>query len=323
MQKEFHKAKIKALKKSRKCMYGSCQEFAIKSHVLQKNGILREISNQNHIIEHVASNPFETDTKGISDFKLIGINNAYSFKGFCSKHDTEIFAPIETNEQLDFNNPTQQALFCYRGLCQEIRRKEISLEQLNAIRKDFPVELLEIIDALADGYKDGLENLNYFKSELENSISNDEFSAFQFDTIKIPYIELCISVPLNVGDIEIPEDNNYEKWRDNKVIPFTTSFINVFPKEGASYLITGYLKKHPCSWTKKFANKIKASKKKEIFKELSDLVTLRLEFWAISKEVYKSICPNDIERFKLLEMQNALNHSPSLSTDINFFENIE
>lgn len=322
MLKEFQDTIKNSEKKKRICMFNSCQDTAIRSHVLQKNGILREISVDNHLVERVGSNPFEMEEKGISDFKRIGINNVYTFHGFCQHHDTEIFKPIESDISLNFDLPNQQALFCYRGLCQEIRRKEIALEWITGIRNVFPSEFLNLLDSLVDGYEIGIRNLDYFKSELEICILKKNFDNFHFETIKIPRIDLCISVPLNVGEIEIPKDIDYETWKQIKKVPFVTSFINVFPKGENSFVILGYHNDYPCDWTANFSSRLKVSTKDEIFKELSDLVSLRLEFWAMSIPLFDSIDKNDLEKYKQLVIENVFNHSANMLTELNLFKNI-
>lgn len=322
MQKAILKARKKSEKKARNCMFNGCQNRAIKSHVLQKNGILREISENNHLIELSPSNPFEIHEKGINDFKSVGINNVYTFHGFCHTHDTEIFKLVETFSNLDFENINQQALFCYRGLCQEIRRKEIGIEWIIDLRKYFPNDHLILIDSLADGYFDGIKNLLFFKTELENCIKSNNYKPFHFETIKIPRIELCISVPLNIGELEIPDDRDYEKWRKNRVIPFTTSFINIFPKEKYSFIICGYHKKYQCTWTTDFIKRIINGTKQDILKELNDLVTLRLEFWAMSPSLFKKISKKQIDKYKDLFTENIYNFSPKLETELNLFDNI-
>lgn len=321
MKKAVLEARRKSEKKERNCMYNNCTHKTIKSHVLQKNGILREISENNHLIQMVPSNPFEMTEKGISDFKLVGINDVYTFQGFCATHDSNVFKSIETESTLNFYDNNQQALFCYRGLCQEIRRKEIATEWIVELKPHFPPAFLPLVESLIDGYNDGIENLNLFKSELEKNIISKNSDSFYFETIKIPKIELCISVPLNIGELNIPKDSNYKKWREEKQI-MPTSFINVFPKENESYVIVGFHKDYPCDWTINFIKKMKSENKKEIFKELSDLVTLRLEFWSMSKYLFNQIPQIKIAEFKFLLSQNVYNHSPKLETELNLFENI-
>jgi hypothetical protein len=321
MRKAVLEARRKSEKKERICMFNGCTHKTIKSHVLQKNGILREISVNNHLIQMIPTNPFEMNEKGISDFKLVGINDVYTFQGFCAIHDSNVFKLIETESTLNFFDKNQQALFCYRGLCQEIRRKEIATEWIVELKPHFPPPFLPLVESLIDGYNDGIENLNLFKNELEKNIISENSDSFYFETIKIPKIELCISVPLNIGELNIPKDSNYKKWREEKQI-MPTSFINVFPKENESYVIVGFHKDYPCDWTINFIKKMKAENKKEIFKELSDLVTLRLEFWSMSKYLFDQIPQIKIAEFKFLFSQNVYNHSPKLETELNLFENI-
>lgn len=302
-------------------MFSSCNDCAIKSHVLQKNGILHELSVDNHLIERVSANPFEMEEKGIADFKRIGINNVYTFYGFCQKHDTELFKLIETEKTLNLYNQNQQLLFCYRGLCQEIRRKEIALEMLRDLKSIIPKDLSFIVDSAVDGNEDGIKNLNYYKSELEDGITTGITDNFYFETLEIQRIELCISVPLNVGEDEIPENMDYEEWKKSKKTPFVTSFLNVFPKGSSTYVIVGYHREFPCNWTMKFIQKLKKSTRTEILKELSDLVTLRLEFWALSMPLFEKIEKTELKKLQELIEVNVFNHSEYMTTDINLFRN--
>lgn len=301
-------------------MFDGCSQRAIKSHVLQKNGILREISEDNHLIQLLPPSPFELNEKGISEFKNVGINDVYTFDGFCNTHDTEVFKTIETNANLDLKSKNQQVLFFYRGLCQELRRKEIGIEMLSELRGHFPAWMLDLIDLTLDGFRDGVKNITFFKNELESAIKTKSYDKFYAETVKLPRIELCISVPLNIGDLKIPGDNDYEKWKQTKKIPFSTSFINIFPKGRNTYAICGYHVDYPCEWTDNLIKELGTKDRDGIFKLLSDLVTLRLEFWTMSQKLFKSIGQSKLNRYKEIFSDNIFNHSPSLTTDLNLFE---
>jgi len=292
-------------------MFNGCQKKAIKSHVLQKNGILREISDKNHLVQFLPPNPFETAEKGMFDFKEIGVNDVYTFKGFCEEHDNKIFEPIESKSELNFTDPKQQTLFCYRGLCQEIRRKEISTEWLSDLIKICPIETIHLMQSSLNGYNHGIENLSFFKKELEKAINTNNYSSFKFTTIKIPRIELCISVPLNI------KASNQEDLN----IPYCTSFLNVFPKNDSTYVIGGFHQDFKCSWTNKFLMIMRSANKGKILKELSDLVTMRLEFWTMSPKLFKKIPSYAIEDYKRLFTANVFNHDSNLKTELNIFSN--
>ena len=311
---KFEELKKKSAQKTRSCMYQTCKMTAIKSHVLQKNGILNQIAYKGHIIERVSASSYKFGEKGIADFKKVGVNNAYCFHGFCLKHDTTIFAPIEFEKKLDLFSSLQQALFCYRGLCQEIRRKEIAVEWSEGLTYKNPLEFI-LFETNRRNSKLGIDNLDFFKFELENAIMKNNFTNFYFETIEIPRIDLCISVPMNI------EDKNNKKSSDNK-IPFVTSFLNVFPKGDSSYIIIGYHNDYKCFWTDSFVNRIKNRTKAQIFKELSDLISIRLEFWAMSISLFESINKEEIEKLKKIIMENTFDHSSELKTDLNLFKHL-
>ena len=66
---------------------------------------------------------------------------------------------------------------------------------------------------------------------------------------------------------------------------------------------------------------MRSSKKDKIFKELSDLVTMRLEFWAMSPKLFRQIPATDVEKYKKLFTQNVFNHDAELKTELNIFKN--
>jgi len=312
---EFEEIKRLSVRKTRKCMYRTCEMPSIKSHVLQKNGILNEISLKGHVIESVMANSYNHSEKEIADFKRIGVNNTYCFQGFCKNHDTAVFAPIEFEKKLDLNSLMHQALFCYRGLCQEIRRKEIVLEWLSSkVFNSNPWAFFFSVSHKKE-IKKGIQNLEYYKIALENSIETNTFDQFYFETIKIPRIDLCISVSLNI------EDKMNKKTKDD-VIPFVTSFLNIFPKGCDSFVIVGYHKDYPCLWTDRFVKNMKTGNKPSIFKEISDLIVLRLEFWAMSISLFDSINKSDLEKSKEIMKENVTKHNFELSTDLNLFKHI-
>jgi hypothetical protein len=319
---KINEAKNNAQKKDRTCIYGGCTDKAIKSHVLQKNGILKEISEDNHLIQLVTPNAFNLVENGMLEFKKIGINDAYTFMGFCNKHDTELFKPIEDKNNIDYYNIYHQALFSYRGLCQEIRRKEISTEWLYSLKDDMPIHMKEAVSDLIDGSQIGIKNLYYFKGEFENSFTTQDFNKFTFSTIEFPRIELCISVPLNLGEVGNPQKLSFDDWKRQYPKVFSTSFINVFPVKDKSYFIGGYHKDYPCNWTAKKINKFGYSKSKIIKKELSDFIVLRLEFWVMSQKLFRMIPEDTILKYKKTFSNNVWNHSENLKTKINLFEKV-
>jgi len=320
--KKFSDICRKAKDKKRCCMYDDCSLEAIRSHVLQKNGILNLIAEKGHLVQLTELNPYEFYNGDLPNLKSLGIKHVLTFKGFCKFHDSEIFKAIENSKTLDLYSKKHQALFCYRGLCQEIRRKEIVIEILEDSIAILPEESLKVNNLLLFGNRQGLKNLHFFRKELEDSLKNNDYSSFVFETLEIPKIDVCISTPLSLGKLNPPIDNDFEKWRANLPNPFITSFINVFPMNNKSYLITGYHKDYTCNWTNALVNKIKLADDKMILKEISDLIVLRLEFWAMSQTLFKKIPKAKWIEYNKIFSENVLSHDNELETKFNLFADI-
>lgn len=60
--------------------------------------------------------------KGRITFKEQGVNKVSTFRGFCGKHDNELFEPIDNSPLAP--TPEQIALYAYRSLCREVFVKE-------------------------------------------------------------------------------------------------------------------------------------------------------------------------------------------------------
>lgn len=322
IQQRIQKIWDQTLKKQRTCMYSGCSNQAIKSHVLQKNGILRQISIDNHLIELDRPNIIKLNQgAGIVRFKKVGLNNSYTFTGFCNYHDSSIFNPIENSESIDLSSSMSQALFSYRGLCQEIRRKMDAKEHESQAVMLKPREIRHLSMAFIDGLESGIVNLTYFKEQFEKSIRDNDFSTFTFKTLKIPRIELCISTPLNIHKPEhITED--YEKWKSKKPEVYTTSFLNVLPIKEESFIVVGYHNDFPCEWTKHFIKRIENANRQSILKEISDLLVLRLEFWVMSPALFSLIPQNKHEEFNKVFMGNVFSHDENLQTELNLFDGL-
>ena len=158
----------KIYEKKRKCFSESCDLTAINSHILQKNGIINFISENSHVYRYLLD-PF----RGGIDFKKIGNNDAFSIKGFCNKHDTEIFNEIEQNS-FDPLNYRVQLLFAYRSLLYEYRKKEFMLEWHMELYKKYQNKLSEEkvndLFTFMFGFKIGIDALMSLIKDIEKTL---------------------------------------------------------------------------------------------------------------------------------------------------------
>ncbi|WP_312210619.1 hypothetical protein [Acinetobacter variabilis] len=96
-----------------------CDKQIINAHSIQNNQSLSAIAKDGHVYQ--LAHKYRHQTKTYLEYEKIGIKKASVFKGFCKKHDNEIFKPID-NAKLE-PNPEQIFLYAYRSLCKEIYQK--------------------------------------------------------------------------------------------------------------------------------------------------------------------------------------------------------
>lgn len=306
--------------RSRKCLLNDCDNKAIKSHVLQKNGILSEMSVNNHLFQFGNASPFNIPipNKRLFELPQIGVNDAFTFKGFCAEHDSSLFHSIE-NIPFDITKPASIALFSYRTLCQEIRRKEIASEitkQLISYNSTNP--MIDLIINLHDGQIAGLKNLNFFKNEFESErdLKNDNYL---YKICEIPRTEICISAPLQIYDgNNVFSDADRSFGEDGS--PFVTSILNIFPFKEKSYVMLALHKKYWCFWSDELFNEFDKSNGNEHFKLLSDLISTRVEFWCMSPNLKAKIDKVKLDKLIKIWSNEVLNFDADIPNNFNLFE---
>jgi len=95
----------------------NCVQTAIQAHSVQNSRILTLLAHHGH----VKAMTLGFDRDGAPQMRMddVGRNKATTFTGFCSQHDSEIFAPIER----EVFRPTDQEhlfLFAYRAVAREL-----------------------------------------------------------------------------------------------------------------------------------------------------------------------------------------------------------
>lgn len=97
-----------------------CSGKVIGSHTVQRNGPLRSIARDGHVYGYRV-----TGVAGEEELpKLIGLRDASVFPGFCSLHDTQLFASVE-RARIEAT-PKTAFLLTYRALAYELHQKKKS-----------------------------------------------------------------------------------------------------------------------------------------------------------------------------------------------------
>jgi len=121
----------KAFASKSKCMISwisECKNRPINSHLISKSA-LSTIAEKGHLINY-QYDLFKLEEQTDPIFKSVGIGKASTFKGFCSKHDSELFSKLDNNE---FNLDEQlAAVLSLRGIAHEVWQKRAAHNQLSS-----------------------------------------------------------------------------------------------------------------------------------------------------------------------------------------------
>lgn len=110
-----------------------CSSKIIKAHTIQRRGGLAAISDSNHVLTVKPRMKDMIQSSGNPQPRKIGLKDASVFPGFCSKHDSESFKPIEGKT---LNLESRSAfLFSYRAIAYERYSKEAE-GRFNAIMRE-------------------------------------------------------------------------------------------------------------------------------------------------------------------------------------------
>jgi hypothetical protein len=132
INKEF-----KRVLEQRQCLAPSvwrqnCSSQISRAHTVPRSGSLERIARDGHVYSLVVSIQEQPNPRDVIKPRLMGINKASTFTGFCSEHDRSIFAPVEN---IPFTGTAEQCfLLCYRALAREIFTKQAMALQLEFYR---------------------------------------------------------------------------------------------------------------------------------------------------------------------------------------------
>ncbi len=266
-------------KGSHLCAFPECENSSIRSHLLQRNGVLDRISEAGQLIA-----PTEKPSYSISErfvLKKTGVGEALTYPVFCNYHDTSLFESIEKRD-LDLANKWDNILLGYRATATERRKKEIILKissdmyskKSTNLSKQHPKWLLTQFNKEIEEYKKAIERAKrdeYWLGQLMNG--QYDRSLIQTCCRMIPQIDICCSSVFSY----------YETLSESQAF-LTPIYFNIVPYKGYGYV--------SWSWTNsratKLIEKLYASKMDEFLKAVSDILLTKVENWVVSPSFYKN-----------------------------------
>ena len=186
-----------------------CDGGISQAHTVPKSTSLRRIARDGHVYSFLPPPSLEKlrENQGVLVPKLLGIQRASTFTGFCARHDNTIFAPLE--KQTFCGTPEQCFLLGYRALAREIYNKRATAKSLDIFRdmdkgKPFAgqVELQEMTSALAIANKAVARDNSYYKSIYDGLLESQEYK-----TVRAYIIEFETAPPVMCSGAVYPEQD--------------------------------------------------------------------------------------------------------------------
>ncbi|HJO52846.1 SEC-C metal-binding domain-containing protein [Sulfitobacter pontiacus] len=222
----------------------SCSSKISKAHTIQRKGGLAAISENNHVLTVKPRMKDMILTGGNPQPRRIGLKDASVFPGFCSKHDSELFKPIE-GKSLDLD--AQSAfLFSYRAIAYERYAKEAEGRFNIIMREDVDrgqpfwkqSAMQSLLYDVSIGIELGKSDMNRVKVSFDDILLSDSFEGFHYCAIRfdriIPVVACCAFHP----EFDLDGTRLQRLGQDTVELDAVTLTVTVF--EGASIAIFGW-----------------------------------------------------------------------------------
>ena len=181
-----------------------CDRKVIDAHTIQKRGGIEAIQESKHVLTTKLNFQTLFKNNGRPVLRRIGVNQASTFKGFCAKHDTEMFREIEARHV----NIDQRAafLFSFRAVAYEKLAKEAAIKGAAATRdadRGRPIHVQIGIQNYVQAYEQGLTlglrdveraKVKYDKMFIEEDFSKYHFYGVAFDSV-VPFVACGTFLP--------------------------------------------------------------------------------------------------------------------------------
>lgn len=243
-----------------------CEGDIKNAHSIQNNRILNRISKDNHVY-YIRANMTKTGPEAV--LELISKNKASAFFGFCDKHDTQLFRPIEV---IQYNNePEQNFLFAFRAHAIEYHRKIRKFNHFREIIKINPGFLLK-----NDGvYLYRVHQFDVEDCEKDQNVFKSDFNINDFTRLRTIFRQLDYEIKFATStsftvqyDLEGNEINNIYSL-DNVEMP--SIYLNVYPVNNGTNIIISYHKKDEEKYNNYF-NQLDSLSNEDLSKYLNYLI---------------------------------------------------
>jgi len=197
----------------RRCLApsGDCQEPGIKAHSVQREGAVRLLSSEGHVIQ--IRMRLDLDQGPEITFRSVGVNRATVFTGLCAQHDSVLFGPIE-HEEVDLTNREHLFLLAYRAFLRETHASmEAAARLLSTYQKQCELGLVDANEITRGGMiavQRGMVayQLWLYKQEIDRAFVRGDLDIIVHDVLCLGQTGPCIAVSalFSLDDVPVRDD---------------------------------------------------------------------------------------------------------------------
>ncbi|MES2674461.1 MAG: SEC-C domain-containing protein [Pseudomonadota bacterium] len=250
-QNEIHK-KLSSFNQQQCCSVPSelkdkCTSKIIKAHSVSKSSSLKEIAIDGHVLTTFKVTHSFNKTHRLEP-KLIGINKASTFNGFCSYHDKTLFSSIE---DLPFLRTEEQCfLVAYRAVSRELFAKRSASNVLGLLKEldkgkslKQQIEHQNASNYYINNHDLTTNDLVFVKSKLDRMLVLGDYSdlvhvIFELENPASVMTSAILSSEIDFegGILQNPSSN------PNEIPDYL--IINSFAGNGKGYIVMSWLAEH-------------------------------------------------------------------------------
>ncbi|MCK5910344.1 MAG: hypothetical protein KAG62_10370 [Caulobacter sp.] len=186
----------------------------IRAHTLQRNGTLNRIAKDGHVYSAKTMAHGLATTNGEFVPQREGLKSASTFLGFCGKHDTEMFKPIETG--LLPIDAKSAFLLSFRAAAYELFEKRAGLRGLKNLKPDAGKGIMEqerLVNALLPqivALELPVADFTAWKEKLDAAFLAGDYSAFSMFAVEfegvLPVASTCAVQPgFGIGGVPVQD----------------------------------------------------------------------------------------------------------------------
>lgn len=317
-------------KKPQTCYARGCKNKSIRSHILQKQGILSKISKKSLVVEleslGPAHNKFHFRTRGISDRR----SEVLTYWGFCNSCDSKIFGPIEGGKNADYHLYMSQMLLSYRGYFSEVYKKQYNVKYAEKLLN---LSYISTADKRQISESSNIEKISLFDALLIRNLFHDEIdsgyskSNFTFHTIQLGKLDVfsstCYSHPTALPIVDA-QDYVSKLTPDNvgNKLHSLPIFFNLIPEDDGLLAIIGWPNVDTIYFSPEYPEKkMDFTCVESMQKYVSDVLIKRVESWGMSVDTHQGLKENGADEIIIkLIYEHLSDHKKGDYIDFNLFD---